>query len=513
LQQSETDRQAAVSGQSGKTHKGLYRQVSISGVWVMALRVLSQALSFGKYIVLANILGKADMGLLGIAAFVIEVLRSFSDTGFADALIQSKEDRKRYLNAAWTAGAIRGLILFGLTYLLAPLAANLKVPPEKIAVTIAIIRVSGLVLIADGLVNIGVIYFRKELRFDRLFMYEVTGTLVNSIFTIVFAVLLRSVWAMVIGWVAGRTVRMFLSYYIHPYRPRVSFDFAAMRKLWRFGKWVFGASALSFLAVNADDLFVWGYLGVAALGLYQMAYKFSNIPAAEITNVIGQVLFPAYSKIQDDIGRLRQAYMKVFRLMCFIAVGTAGFIFVFTPEFVGLLLKKEWADVVPVMRVLCLYGLIRSISGTRGPWFRATGRPKYSVMIQTVRLALMAILIYPLTKQLGVVGTAWTIVIMGIVGTAIGTYIMVKVYEFRLFELMRPLLVPIAAMAAAGVVVCLMKVQLFAGQITVLSTLVEVIIGLAVYLVSVLALDVFFEQGRLRKIVFEQIRHYAARSR
>ena len=41
-----------------------------------------------------------------------------------------------------------------------------------------------------------------------------------------------------------------------------------------------------------------------------MAYKIANLPATQITQVISNVTFPAYSMLQNQTDRLRKAFLK-----------------------------------------------------------------------------------------------------------------------------------------------------------------------------------------------------------
>jgi O-antigen/teichoic acid export membrane protein len=120
--------------------------------------------------------------------------------------------------------------------------------------------------------------------------------------SITLAFTLRNVWALVWGGLAASFVRLFMSYLIHPYRPRLSLARKELQELFGFGKWLLGSGVLVFLVTQGDDLFVGKVLGPAALGLYQMAYLISNLPATEISRTMAQVAFPAYSKLQHSSG-------------------------------------------------------------------------------------------------------------------------------------------------------------------------------------------------------------------
>jgi len=380
----------------------LSQKVVKGGFWVFFLRIVNRGFSLIRLIILARILSPSDFGLMGIALLTMSTLETFSQTGFQAALIQKKEDIKSYLNSAWTVLILRGFILFIILYFIAPYAAIFfKAPEAK-----PIIRVIGFSILFRAFINIGVIYFQKELEFSKQFIYQFSGTLADFIVAISAVLILRNVWALVFGSLAGNMVRCFMSYLIHPYRPHLSKDLGKVKELFGFGKWILGSSILVFLVTQGDDIFVGKVLGTTALGFYQLAYRISNMPATEITHVISQVTFPAYSKLQDNILKLREAYLKVLQVTTFLSFPLAGLIFILAPDFTKIFLGEKWMPMVPAMQVLVFAGLLRSIQATTGTIFHAIGKPKIDTRWQIVRLVIIAALIYPFITKWGILGAS-----------------------------------------------------------------------------------------------------------
>jgi len=384
----------------------LSQRVVKGGIWVFALRIVQQGLSLIRLIVLGRMLAPHDFGLMGIALLTMATLDTFSQTGFHVALIQKKKSEE-YLDSAWTITILRGIILFFLLYFLAPYVAVFFKSPKALPV----IRVLGFSFLIQAFTNIGVICFQKELEFNKQFIYQLTGTIADFTVAISAALLLRNVWALVFGLTAGNMARLVVSYFIHPYRPRISFEFDKVKELFGFGKWILGSRILIFLLTQGDDAFVGKFLGPAMLGFYQMAYRISNMPATEVTHVISQVTFPAYSKLQDDIPKLREAYLKVLQSTAFVSIPVAGMIFALAPDFTGIFLGEKWMPMVPAMQALCIFGVTRSINATFGPIFQGIGKPDILTKTSAVQLVIMALLIYPLTVRWGILGVSIAIII------------------------------------------------------------------------------------------------------
>lgn len=390
-----------------KQSESLSKKVVRGGIWVFTLRITNRGLGFIRTIILARLLAPGDFGLIGIAMLAASTLDAFSQTGLQSALIQKKDDIKTYLDVAWTTLAIRGILLFTFLFLSAPLIAKFFNSAQA-ELVIMVIAVN---LVITGFGNIGVVFFQKELQFKKQFTYEFSATIVDLVVSISLAFILRNVWALVWGGMAKNITRFFLSYILHSYKPRLRFNKDKFRDLFGFGIWVSGSTILIFLITQGDDILVGRMLGVTALGFYQMAYLLSNLPSTEITDVISRVTFPAYSKLQDDLVKMREAYLKVLQVTAYVSIPLAGGIFIFSFEFTQIFLGEKWLPMVPAIKILALAGALGSISATTRPIFHGIGKPKVDTTWQIIRLFFLAAVIYPLTIKWGISGAAFAVLI------------------------------------------------------------------------------------------------------
>ena len=419
------------------------------GLWVFSLRAINRGLGFIRIIVLARLLAPEDFGLLGIAMLSISTLETFSQTGLKAALIQKKEDVEPYLDTAWTVSGVRGIALFLILFLSAPVIASFFNSPKASLV----IRVIALSTLLTGLRNIGIVFFQKELEFSKQFFYEFSATLVDLTVAITLAFILKNVWALVWGGLAANFTRLLMSYGLHGYRPRVRFENQKFQELFAFGKWVFTSSIIVFLVTQGDDIFVGKVLGVTALGLYQIAYTLSNLPATEITHVISQVTFPAYSKLQDRPSQLKEAYVRVLQLTSFLSFPLAAGIVVLAPHFIPIFLGNKWLAAVPAIQILAFAGLIRSIAATAGYLFYALGKTQIDTILQVVRLTLLISLIYPLSIKFDLVGVSLTVLVSIFVSNIGFTYMAAKLTNSTITELLKLILIPMLNSTLAALVV------------------------------------------------------------
>ncbi len=390
-----------------KTRKTLPQKMVQGGAWISSLKIIRKVFSLIRLVIIGRILAPSDFGLMGIALLTMSALETFSTFGFGQALIQKKENTDNYLDAAWTVLIIRGFIVFIIVYLVAPYVAFFFHTPE----VKPIIQVLGLVTFFQAFANIGVIFFQKELEFNKVFIYRFVGISTNFIVAVVAAIVLRSVWALVLGLLAEKVVSIIISYLIHPYRPHLSKDIEKAKELFGFGRWILGSSIFVFVGEHIDDIFVGRVLGAMALGFYQMAYRISNMLETEITQVISTVTFPAYAKIQDKKARLRKAYFRIMRLIIAISLPITVGMVLLAPEFTQIFLSEKWVPMVTAMQLLAVAGLIKSIVSTGSPLFIGSGYPKYEFYMQLIRGVIIIVAIYPFIIFMGIKGAALAVIL------------------------------------------------------------------------------------------------------
>lgn len=386
-------------------HEPLSKKVARGGIWVFSLRGINRGFSLVRTIILARLLPPEDFGLLGIALLAVSSLETFSQTGFQAALIQRKENVEDYLDTAWTVSVIRGGVLFLILFLFAPLIAGFFSAPSAVWV----IRAIAISFLLSGFQNIGILFFQKELEFNKQFVYELSGTAADLAVAVSFAIILRNVWALVWGMLAAGFCRLIVSYFVHGYRPGFKFNKGQFKELFNFGQWILGSSILTFLVTQGDDVFIGKFIGVTALGLYQLAYLVSNLPATEISHVVSRLTFPAFSKIQDQSKRIGEAFLQVFKITVCIAAPITGGIFVLAADFTNLFLGEKWLPIIPLVKLLVVAGFIRSLAAIAVPVFHGIGKPKIDMAGQVIRLVLLAALIYPFAVRWNLAGVSFAV--------------------------------------------------------------------------------------------------------
>lgn len=407
--------------------------------WVFLSRGIIQVFSLVKLAIVARLLGPEAFGIMGIALIVRSFLYTISQTGINYALIHKKEDISTFLNTAWTITIIRNGILFILIILIAPFAASFFDEPRAKPVIMTV----GSVLLLDGIMNIGIVYFQKELEYHKEFIFQISAVLVNIIVVITLAIILQNVWALVFALLAEAFTKLILSYIMQPFRPRIEFKKDKAKELLNYGIWILLSGILGFIILESGNIIVGNLIGVVAIGLYQMASKIANLVVTQISHVIARVTIPTYAKIQDSKARLRKTYLNVLQITGFITFPFAALIFILARDITQIILGSEWISMVDAMKILVLAGFIRSIAATSGPLFLATGKPQIDSYLQGIRFIIIIVLIYPFTIRWGMVGVAFVTLISISISNIGFSYKAIKYTESSIKEFLKFTITPI----------------------------------------------------------------------
>jgi O-antigen/teichoic acid export membrane protein len=307
-------------------------------------------------------------------------------------------------------------------------------------------------------------YFQKNLNFHKEFVYQVGGRLVDLVVAVVLALTFRSVWALVAGIVAMNFVKFILSYGIHEYRPNIEFNLAYGKEMFGFGKWLLMSATLVFLYGQGDDAFVGWFFAASSLGVYQLAYRFSNAPATEVTHVISRVAFPTMSKVQNDTEKLREGFHRAVQLSTTVAFPMAAGIAAVAPQFVPVVLGDQWRSGIPVIQVLAVYGGIRAFGANVGAVYKSTGRPDIEAKIQALQAIALAAVIYPAAEWFGLMGVAFAVVISLILPLPISLHYVLSITQLRAIELLKLIMFPLmSSIVMAGSVIAL-NIYILTGE-------------------------------------------------
>jgi O-antigen/teichoic acid export membrane protein len=385
-----------------------YLKKTIRGIsWMGGFRAVTRIVAFAKTAILARLLLPAQFGLFGIASLMLELLEVLTETGVNIVLVQEKKDVDSYINTTWIVSIIRGILIALFIVLATPFISIFFKSPDSAPL---LYLMAGVPLIR-GFINPSEVKFQKNLEFNKEFWFRFAVFGLDTLTAVWLAYVTHSPAALIWGLIVGAVSEVVLSFVFTRPRPKLIFERKKLGYIFSKGKWMTGAGIFNYLFQHGDDVIVGRLLGQAPLGLYQVAYRISILPITEVSDTIGKVTFPVYVGISKDIGRLKKAYLKMLLGISLLVIPFGILLYLFAKQATLIVLGEKWIEVVPVLKILAIFGSLKAVINSCYPLLLGLGRQKQVMLITLAGILGLGISVVPLTLKYGLVGTAISTII------------------------------------------------------------------------------------------------------
>jgi O-antigen/teichoic acid export membrane protein len=354
----------------------------IGSAWMVAWRWTIRGIGLISTVVLARLLTPADFGLVAMAMLVAGLVEALGDSGQQLAVIRHAAPTRLHLDTAWTIGILLGIATASVLIAIAPLAAACFHEPRLTL----LIRVIALRQLVGGFDNIGVVMFRRQQNFAADFRYLILQKVGTFLVTLTLAVAMQSYWALAAGIVSGRLFSVALSYWAHPYRPRLSL--AKLKEMRSFSLWIQVSWIGDFLIGRVDQVAVGQLGGAGEMGLYSVAADVATAPTVELIYPTDRALFPVLAGMVDDPARLKSAYLDVLSAVSVVSCATGVGVALVARDAIAVILGPQWISAAPLFVWLSLsagaWGICHGIVTV----LNASGRARLSAAMSWIGLAI-----------------------------------------------------------------------------------------------------------------------------
>ena len=381
------------------------RSQAASGVrWNGVSMAVVTTLQYITLAVLAGILSPSDFGLVGMVMVVIGFAGLFADMGISNAIIYRQESSRDELSSLYWMNILAGVVVFLIVCGASPWITAFYHEP----------RLGNLILLSSLLfliVPFGQqfqILLQKELLFDHLAKIEIISSFTNSLVAIALAILGRGVFSLIWGQLAGTTISVVLLVRWGWKNGRPSFHFSKkdLKGYLGFGLYQMGEKAVNYFNTNLDYLLIGSMLGAKSLGYYTLAHNLVLRPAQKINPIITKVAFPVFSKVQNDIKRLKSGYLKMLRLVAATNFPIMAGLAVVAPVAVPVIFGEPWLPSIILIQILTVVGLLRSMGNPVGSILLSRGRADLSFKWNLALMVTQIPGLYVGAKLGGTVGVA-----------------------------------------------------------------------------------------------------------
>lgn len=378
------------------------KQASISGVkWSSISQVSRQIMQLVTTAVLARLLSPSDFGLVGMATITIGFVGIFSDLGTSSAIIQRKNLSDSLLNSLFWINVVFGLLAMVILLVVAPLVANFYQEPR---VTL-VLRVLSFTFLMSGISILQKAILERNLAFNTSAKIEISAVVAGSLLGISTAVMGWGVWSLVTQSLAVVSLTTILLWTVSKWQPKLAFSWEEVQEVSNYSLNLTAFSIFNYFARNADYILIGRFLGSQDLGYYTLAYRLMLYPLQNVSAVIGRVMFPALSKLQDDNARFSFAYLKMSSTIALISFPLMVSIWALAKPFILTFFGQQWQPVILLLMILAPVGMSQSIMTTVGIIYQVNGRTDW-LFRWGIGAAMLTIISFLIGLQWGIVGVA-----------------------------------------------------------------------------------------------------------
>jgi teichuronic acid exporter len=365
-----------------------FKKKVINGfLWLGTGSFIGQVLAWLSTIIIIRLLLPSDYGLMAMASTFVALLATIGELGIGASIIQAEQISTREIRII--SGVVLLTSLCGLifSYFSAPWIASFY----KEARLIPIIRMMGFVFLIIAFYAIPESLFIREIDFRTKTQVDIASQVGGAVLSLLLALGGFGVWSLVIGFMGVHVIKAIGYNIVRRGWLKPLFGYGEVKRFIDYGVVVTGDRLLFSLYMQVDKIIVGRFLGNVDLGLFAVASNLSSIPAEKVLPIVTQVMFTSYSRIQNDVDRIRRNILRTTR-----AIAYSGFPLFFgmaavAPEGIPLVLGPKWANVVVPFQIFCLMMPLKALSPVLPPAIFAMGRPKVNMVNMFINLAVMSV--------------------------------------------------------------------------------------------------------------------------
>lgn len=450
----------------------------VSGaIWMIAMRWVMRALGLFSTVIIARILSPEDFGVIAIALIAVGLLETAAYLGVDLSLIRDQSAGRDEFDTAWTIQLLQGGLIALLLFACSSLTAGFFNEPRAQAV----IAWLALRPIIDGLQNIGLVSFRRDLKFAQEFRFNLFTKIIGVFIQIGAALYFKNYWSLVIGMLAASTISTAMSYLLHPYRPRLTLKCAG--QIWSFSQWLLISRVGSFFSRRSDEFIVGRLIGTEAMGGYHVVYELATMPTTEIIMPMRRALYPALSKVGTDSMNFQNMVLDSVRATAVICVGLSFLLACTADLVVPLVLGDKWISFVSVARWLALFGLTTAMSLVLEVPLWVMGKTKITAFISWMELALALPLLVFATTVWGFEGAAKFRFLVGLMMVPLSCLMVQRICGINIKLLLQAQIRPLLAGATMVLAMNTVDHPIFSHSLILLA--VKVTLGVITYLIVI----------------------------
>ncbi len=328
---------------------------------------------FLQLYIATQVVSPKELGLFYIVLLIVGFLQKFTDGGFTYAIIHRQTISDEELSSVYWLTVLISVLLYVLLMIAgAPLIAAAYGEPR-------LERLVFLAALGYLVVPFGIPYrtlLQKAIEFDAIAKFEVASSIAGLLGMIVAVILGYRLESLIISLSVTNLVEtvLLLKAGIKNWRPSLYINIPKSVYFLKFGGFQVGTRLLDYATSRMDRFLISVFLGVDALGYYNLARNCVVDPVYRINPIITRVLTAVFAKIQDQPDSLRRGFLNLIELLAMINMPIAAGVAALAPVAVPLIFGPQWTPAVPILQILAMVAAATAVGNPTGALVFAKGR-------------------------------------------------------------------------------------------------------------------------------------------
>mgnify|MGYP005985872933 FL=1 len=353
-------------------------------------RYFTLALQFISTMLLARLLTPEDIGIYSAGFSIVALAHLFRDFGLNQYIIQEKSLDDTKVSTTFTISLLIAWT-FGLTiYCIAGLVSDFF--NEDGVKSLLHLLSFNFLIIPFGSITLALL--RKKLLFHITAFIGFLATLIGITITLWTAYDGARYMSLAYGAIAETSSIVILSSFYRSKDFKFTLSLVGAREIFKFGSIVGAGNIITQFTNSAAQALIARLLGLSSLGFFSRATGTSALFDNMLVSSVKPTVLPLLSNHNKDLEKLTVSYLKVVSIAFIFAWPFFTFLFLYTHEIINFLYGSQWDTAVPLVKILCIVGMLRPPMLFADNLFIAYGRPNTVLKIITItnliKLALIA---------------------------------------------------------------------------------------------------------------------------
>jgi teichuronic acid exporter len=417
-------------------------------LWAGGDVMVRQGIQTFVAIALARLLTPEIFGTVALLSIFVALAELFVDSGFSSALIRKQDVTHADESTVFWFNLAIGVAVALILLAIGPWIAwfySLPILTPLAAVMALNIVLSALGSLQGALLN-------KKLDFRSRMRINVAATVASSVTAVSLAWGGFGVWSLAAQAVSATAVSTGLLWILSPWRPGWIFSLGSAKELFGFGGYLLLSGVVAVVYDHGYSLLIGKFYGTRDLGFFGRAGNVQQIPAGLLAGIISRVTYPLLSAASGDKVQMMRAVRMAVRSAMLVNVPMMLGLFAVARPLVPILLGSQWTPIVPLLQVLCLYGIFWPLHVINLDALLAQGHSR--LFLRLTLMKNMGGAVFLLTgSYFGLLGLAWAQVLYGVIAFFINAYYTGKILGYGALDQLQDMLpVTLVSVFMAGVV-------------------------------------------------------------